>query len=780
MMNRFLPVLLVTLLVTLAAHAGDDLNPVTVKTPGAHPPIPLAVQGRASITLCLMDTPDSRYERLAIAELQSCFEAIFGERMPVLRGTMPDDDTPALVIGDCPAVRDLGIDPDTLPIEGFVIKTAPRRVFIVGHDDAELGSHGTAWGVYEFLERVLDVRWYWPSEHGGRTLTPRDTQRVEPMWIQDAPVYRKRAIWPNHLPHLRELQTALRGGDSWPIRLVVHAPHNWGPVFKQDRPEIFELNEAGQRHNKMLCYGNPLTLQTYLEVIEKHMTGQSQPPEAAQIIHGNAVTVSPWDVGIACQCDDCQALWDADAGRYGSASPILEHFVRELAEQVQRRWPELVVIYLPYLNYTLAASDKPFPGNVEVQLCGMPGLALYKEPAVWDQFQGNIDRWAELTDRPVQTWDYSCWPLSSTRAPYQYPHVLKRYYLENRDQIVGSFINGEGDHWPRSSFSLYCWLKLLWNPEFDVDAAADRACQRLFGPAAKPMRELWRLQADRWENSRFPDGRLAAEHVYQLAFTAPVVEQMRGLVKQARDLAADAPAVLDRIDYYTSAFPAFYREYEFVVEGKGMTPLKMKKIARLPDLDGRLDEPQWDTAEAVRFKVYDKQRKAAREANFPTTVRGLWLPGRGVVFGFTMSEPNPDALRDEKRGRDDGGLWHQDCVEIFLDTSGTNSGEFVQLIITAGYAVFDAKSGDATWQAQGLQFATYRGDDLWSLEVLIPAETLGVSFEQTAAAGRRWYGQFTRHRISDGQGGTENQKMNANQGGFNSNTGDFAELIFVE
>ncbi|MEX2606735.1 MAG: DUF4838 domain-containing protein [Kiritimatiellia bacterium] len=740
----------------------------------------MAENGVARITLCLMDMPSRRPEQLAVAELTESFREIFGAELTVLKNRLPAADVPALVLGDNKSAREAGIDPNSLPPEGFVIKTAPNRIFIVGNDDSTLNSHGTAWGVYEFLERILDVRWYWPEQQGGRTLSRRDAQNVAPMWIEDAPVYRKREIWPGNSPGLPELHTALRHGNSWPINLVVHAPHKWGPLFKADRPEIFELNKGGQRADIMLCYGNRRTLETYLEVIDKHMKGEDQPKEAAQIIQGNAVTVSPWDVGVNCQCEDCRRLWDADGGRYGTASPILEDFVRKLATEMKERWPELVVIYLPYLNYTLAASEEPFPDNVEVQLCGMPGVALYKEPAVWDKFQGNIDRWAALTARPVQTWDYSCWPTSSTRAPYQFPHTLKKYYTYNQDQIVGSFINGEGNHWPRLNFSLYCWMKLLWNPAFDVDAAADEACNRLFGAGAEPMRELWRLQATQWENSRFPGGVLTAGAVYDDAFPKSVIDRMKTLLANARELAKDDALVLKRIDYYTTPFPEFYKEYEYVVEGKGMTSLTLMKASEMPEIDGRLDEPAWQTAAPVDFKVYDSKEKTARDANFPTELRALWLPGQGLLFGFHMSEPNPGALQNEKQGKDDGGLWHQDCVEIFIDPTGRNTGKFHQFILTAGKAVFDAKEGDAAWDCEGLRFATHIGDDFWSLEVFIPAASLDVDFSSTAGGGRVWHGQFTRHRISDRTGGTENQKMNANQGGFNSNTGDFGELRFVE
>lgn len=772
--------LIMVLSVAHMAHASNDLNPVVVKQTPDHAPISLAQDNKITITLSLMTMPDKGQEQRAIAEIKACFEKIFGDKLTVLIGRLPADGMPALVIGDCPEARAAGIDPAQLPIEGFVIKTTANKIFIVGNDDANLNSHGTAWGIYEFIERELNVRWYWPTEQGGRTLTPRASQSMSPLWVEDAPVYRKRMIWPENYSGLPSLGSALRAGNSWPVNLVVHAPHKWRVVFMKDRPEVFQLNSNGSRDNIMLCYGNPKTLETHLEVIDKYVKGETQPAEAAQIIHGNAITVSPWDANVACRCDDCRKLWDANGGQYGSASPIMEAFVRNLATEVKKRWPHLVVIYLPYLNYTLAATDEPFPDNVEVQLCGMPGVALYKEPAVWDQFQGNIDNWVSLTQRPAQTWDYSCWPLSSTRAPYQYQHVLKKYYTANKGKIVGSFINGENNHWPRSNFSLYCWLKLLWNPAFDVDAAADEACKRLFGEAAVPMRELWRLQADRWENSRFSGGTLAAEQVYSQAFPKAVIDTMRELISEAKSLAKDNTDVMTRINYYIEPFPAFYKEYEFVVEGKGMASLYMMKTGEMPTIDGKLDEAAWETATPVDLKRHDAKTQSAVAVKFPTQVRALWLPGQGLIFSFRMTEPSPTKLLVNKEGKDDGGLWGQDCVELFIDTSGKNTGQFYQFILTAGKGVYDAKNNDPDWDCEGLQYAKHIGDDFWSMEVFIPAKALEIDFSSTAADSRTWYGQFTRHRVSDREGGTENQKMNANQTGFNSNTGDFGELIFKE
>src|SRR6185295_2340676 len=151
-------------------------------------------------------------------------------------------------------------------------------------------------------------------------------------------------------------------------------------------------------------------------------------------------------------------------------------------------------LYLPYLNYTSAPDGVEFPNNIEVQLCGMPGLAQYKEPSIAADEQQTIDRWIKISGRPIQNWHYSCWPEDRTAAVYLFPHVIREFYQQNRAKTVGTFINGTTDHWPRQQLSLYCWMKILWNPDFDVDAAIDEHCKRMYGPAAGTMRKLVAMQ----------------------------------------------------------------------------------------------------------------------------------------------------------------------------------------------------------------------------------------------------------------------------------------------
>jgi hypothetical protein len=558
---------------------------------------------------------------------------------------------------------------------------------------------------------------------------------------------------------------------------VVHSPH-WGRVeeYREQRPEIFQRRSDGTRNFQMICYGHPRTLETYLENIALHF---DEGKEAHMGIVGDAITVSPNDAAIACTCEYCRKLWDPKGGQYGTASKVLADFVSRLAAEVKKRWPDKTIIYLPYLNYTVAPDGYKFPGNVEVQLCGMPGIAQYKEPGIWASEQANIDKWVEITGRKIQNWHYSCWPADKTKAPYHYVHVLKKFYQGNRGRIVGSFINGVRDHWPRQHISLYCWMKLLWNPDFDVDAAIDEYCRRMFGPAAAPMRKLVAIQLDGWEKSRWPGGKLSPKGIYQVSYPKATVVRMQELLKEARGKAAGSEAALKHLDYYETPFKEFVEEFKAIVEGEGQRPLIARKVAEDPVIDGKLGDPVWEKAPAASLFKHSKKKEV--EPKYPTKLKAVWSLD-GVTFGFYNVEPAPDSLVRKIRSRDDSMAWWDDNVEIFIDVTGKKEGEYYQLIVNPNCAVADFKMRDATWNIKGAKIQTFVGKDFWSVEVFLPYSAFPDAVKP--ATGVEWYGQFTRHRLSDSRktkgSVREYTRMNHRFGGPSRNLSDFAPIKFIE
>lgn len=764
----------------IADPAWNDLTPVTLKAKADHPAIILADGGTSRFSICVMSTSKLPVLNQAVKELQDCITESTGAKLPIVRGKVV---LPAIVLGDCPEAKAAGLDSAAMPPEGFEIKTVSNAVYIVG---AEVeGTCGTAWGAFDFLERVVGVRWYWPTDKGGRSIPKAVKLVMQPVWLADAPVFRMRLDYPpfDKSPwfgqqDLRALQTTLRAASSWPVRLNVHHPRDWDskPEYVKNRQAVFQLNSDGTRNLNLLCYGNALTLKTYLEEIEAHVKDGAK----VGFIHGKSITVSPNDMGIGCHCPDCRALWNPMGGPYGTASRILATFVDKLAREVKTRWPDMTVIYLPYLNYTDVPEGITFPGNVEVELCGMPGMAQYKEPAIMAYEQKNIDGWVKATGRPIQNWHYSCWPADRIKAPYQYPHVIKDYYSINKDKIVGTFINGDTDHWPRHHISMYTWLKVLWNPGFDVDAYLDIYCDRMYGKASKTVRELVRLSCDGWEKSRWPKAVLSTKAVYTHSFPKETVDKMLALLEKAKQETAGDELASKRLAYYAAPFEDFVKEYAFVMEGKGLRPLVIQKIAEKPVLDGKLDDAGWKAAQPEVLRKF--AGNAETSCVYTTEVRSVFMLD-GIFFGIRMDEPAPALLKADLTAPDDGLMWHQDCVELYMDVSGENLGKFYQFIVTARPNVLDIKDGDQAWNCEGLKTAVHKGETFWSMEIFIPFKSLGVT--EPMGTGKVWSGQVTRHRhrkwdqgVEVGKG--ENQKLNANSGGFNSNSSDFTSFIFRE
>ena len=206
------------------------------------------------------------------------------------------------MIGDCPDSRKAGIDAAKIPIEGYVVKTQPNRLFLVGSVQKlpenegitdQYSNDGTAWAVADFLERFVGVRWYWPTEVGGRSIVKATTLSVRPVHYSDQPVFRRRDFFPwqykkpwarsvwhdktSPTPSARAIPAdvevidliplfaCLRSGNSWPYMIKVHQPQNFerNPKRWESHKAMFQKKEDGAPDYRML---------------ELHVTGSARLP----------------------------------------------------------------------------------------------------------------------------------------------------------------------------------------------------------------------------------------------------------------------------------------------------------------------------------------------------------------------------------------------------------------------------------------------------------------------------------------------------------------------
>ncbi|MBO5752030.1 MAG: DUF4838 domain-containing protein [Kiritimatiellae bacterium] len=644
---------------------------------------------------------------------------------------------------------------------------------------------------YDFTERVLGVRQYWPTEDAGRSVIKAGRIVIPEQDFRDAPVYKKRQHWPNDAT---EWGAAHKPGDSNAKAHVVHAPHKWvsdtNYNYVVTRPEIFQLRRDGKRAvGPMLCYGNPKTLQTYKERI----VGEIEHGKSAGGIVSlstKTITVSQWDGGVVCTCEHCSKLFDPNLGDAGSGSPIIwGHFTVALSDWLKAKYPDWTITILPYINTCEVPPGVVFTnGNVEAFLCVMPGLAMLKQPDVKAREEALIARWAKATGRKVQVWHYDCWPAEFTCAPYVYGETIAAHYRDCRDTMVGTFING-GRPRERRALSNYVWMKAMWNPDIDVKAIYDEFCVRMFGAGAENMRKIVTMQERGW-NRLWKTAKVSNRNIYEISYPRAEVLKMQELFAEAEKLTSGDELSQKRIAYYKKGFDQFFRESEEYASGSAFQPLTMQKAAK-PQIDGALDESDWSRAEMQSFvSALNRTNSVAR---YRTELRILWAPGEGVTFGVKCFDPDMAYLKSVAKP----GSISREELEFFFDPTGNGEGAYGQIALDINNnRSLHCHTG--RWRAPGIQSAVKLFDDRWEAELFVPfAEVENFSDAQiptTAAGGKYWSGNVCRMRYGQAKpnGGTggiksyfwtplfEMSRLHTRYSNWNRDAAAFGKLQFVE
>ena len=600
-----------------------DLTPVTLHAVTTHAPVSIVEDGKARAVIHVAIQEPGEKLQVLVDELVEVIRLSTGAQLERV-DALPSADVPAIIIG-ASVESDGLIDASAIPIEGFRVLTVPNRVHLVGSTQGlpysregmvtkhhPYANDGTAWAVADFLERVVGVRWYWPLEAGGRSIRRAESLMIPPTHYADAPVFPMRTHHPpfsyrapwksrwfdkGHVPvefqdseaaadtdkpaaaeyprlpvpdGLKELDmsallTFLRSGNSWPYQLRVHEPQRlWsrGSEFVQENEEIFAIAEDGSRNHRTYCYSGSAFLEFLLAGCEQQWDKGGN----VSWVTSSSVTVSPPDLPVRCFCDTCRERWQPGNWR-GTASHIMADFVQRFAQEVERRWPDKKVIYLPYWNYTNLAEGYEFPANLEIQVASNfpQGLGELK----YEQARADTHRllrdWSGAAGGRISTWEFSLSITGWVHAPVQFPNVVQRYYRENRDILAGSFLNGGNvAEWSRTAPTLYVWMKVLWNPEIDVDAVLAEMCRRLFGAASEPAHALLLLMIERYENAPWPtrmgDAGRVSDGIYMATWPPEVVDEMQALRREAEGRVDPNSLERQRLDYWLWAFDAFVEE----------------------------------------------------------------------------------------------------------------------------------------------------------------------------------------------------------------------------
>ena len=125
-------------------------------------------------------------------------------------------------------------------------------------------------------------------------------------------------------------------------------------------------------------------------------------------------------------------------------------------------------------------------------------------------------------------------------------------------------------------------------------------------------------------------------------------------------------------------------------------------------VDGKLDEPDWSRAEAIRMIT----------GEFETTMRFLHDP-KHLYWGVHCRSVRPGDIVVEYKQNGDK-VWRDDCMELFLDARHKHQHYYQFCINADGYACVLHSSDKGRWHAPTITARTAILKDCWVLEAAIP------------------------------------------------------------
>ena len=514
----------------------------------------LVVDGRSQFTI-VRPADASPSQVYASEELQRFAEEMTGVELSIIADDQPLPAKAILlgvtrytetVLGTAPDVGELGDD-------GFRLVTKPPHLLVIGGP-----VRGTLYGVYELLEEYGGCRWYakhhssipkldsWTIPKLDETQMPAFAMREPFWWGMFEGDFAARCKVNGNRPDLQEKHG---GKIRFGAGLFVHTFYPLMPPseFFAEHPEYYsERNGKRTTERAQLCLTNPDVVRI---VTERVLARIRQDPTA------KLFSVSQNDWGGWCECENCRKIDE----REGSPSGTMIHFVNQVAEAVEKEFPDVWIETLAY-QYTRHPPKTLKPRhNVVPRLCTIEcDFSVPLDVSTYEQnqkFVEDIEGWSAITDK-LYVWDYT-----TNFGHYLGPHPNfgclqgnAQFFRDNH--VVGLFEQGAYQA-PHAEFAeLRAWIlaKLLWDPDQDVEPLYEDFFQGYYGPAAKPIRQYF----DELQALAQPD-----ENIVRIWFppTAPYYtdeffDRAAELWAEAEALVKDEPALSYNVRM--SALPVIY------------------------------------------------------------------------------------------------------------------------------------------------------------------------------------------------------------------------------
>lgn len=453
----------------------------------------LADKGVGNYTIVLPDNPTA-VEVSAAGELKKHLDHITGAEFVILKETDAEDTKLQILVGDSERARKLlpDLDISSLSYDGIIRETVGKNIILVGHP-----VRGTLYAVNTFLEEACGVRW-WTSDES--SIPYKKKLKIDIQHVSYAPalIYRE-SFYKDGVENVFcsrmkcngdfSSTTDEYGGHHHYLPFV----HSFNYFLPRERyfathPEWYsKVGEERVNHPyTQLCLTNSEMREEFINNVIDSLRSH---PEAGFV----SISQNDSDPDFRfCQCDACSAIAEEEGSQSG---PILK-FVNEVAEMVEKEFPDVWVETIAY-QYSIVPPKNIKPRkNVIVRICTYGNYSIpLSEGEDNKTTREAIEGWSSIADN-LYIWNYVT-NFHSYLMPHPNLYSLDediRFFVQNN--TIGLFEQGDfystGGDFVR--LRNYLISHLMWNPDLDAELIIDEFLKGYYGvPAAPYVRKYWDL-----------------------------------------------------------------------------------------------------------------------------------------------------------------------------------------------------------------------------------------------------------------------------------------------
>ena len=781
--------LLFTILTGLALTLGayDLKNPALTpvdfgKTP-KHKPVELIKNGVPQFAIIADLHKEYRGERTrsiapAVKELKLTVKKSTGKEVEVFTSDRYQEALKkypyVVVIGDNLITR-CYVNVKKLKQEGFEIVTFDKGIVIAGTDsslDKNYNSHpldkkgairGTLWGTYDFMERVMGVRYYMPGT--GCLYPVIRNLMVQPLRYSDYPRLpgrngiffinctmlpkRKNAYrnagrvedWKPYLGNDLSLQWANDMNDRWRMAQVNppfggHDPgeKRFGRAMKDKLESVFYKSPNGNfyyaPHEIVGSYYDVVNLKfadILVESLKKYYKSNGKDNDGWDWANNQYISfgvtdhrITVADIEIDPLVKKLNLITEADKKRGAPLANVYGRFLQYLDKRIQQELPGKKLAVMAYYDIRQASIDPKWKlsKNVEVRYCEGDFPGRVHNTKEWARINNSLKEWERATGNPVRSiWAYNHNTNVYARAmigEMMGPAIRKWGNLSQRDQVFFDH-GGFADFW-HHFYEKYVMYRQMWNPDFNSDAAVAEMFERLYGK--KSAASLIKFHA--LLKKTFMELTSTGDSMDILPAVATVNQLEKYLNQAEKDLPSGNETVKKHFALLKKLWPGAFQgtrnrhSFERSVHDVYQLTRKDKIV-----IDGKLDAT-WKKAKSVKMIC---PLGTGKKFKYTADVRLAW--DKKGIYGY-LNMPYYPAV-------DTKSLWRNDNIELFL-SPGTKQMQYFHLVFDARDLRLENQCTLAPiaqpygpWKPHGYVLKRGIGKNSWTAEFFLPFSAMNLT-----------------------------------------------------